>query len=157
MNTRAYLPYVLCIGLSLAAGFIGSFFTFDSITTWYNTLTQPSWTPPNWVFGPVWTTLYVLMGVAAALVYKSGQKGRWLALSLFFFHLVVNAAWSIVFFGMHEPAAALLIIKALWLLIVAMMIFFWRYSRTATYLLIPYLVWVTYASTLNLGIILLNP
>ncbi len=157
MNIQRLLPFIICIGLSLAAGFLGSFYTIDSISTWYQFLTRPFWTPPNWVFGPVWTTLYVLMGISAGLVWRTDKKGKWWVLALFFAHLIVNVAWSVVFFGMHDPVSGLLIIKALWLLIVALMLVFWRYSRTATYLLIPYLVWVTYASTLNLGIIMLNP
>ncbi len=157
MKMKQLLPFLVCVALSLAAGFIGSFYTIDSISTWYQFLTRPSWTPPNWVFGPVWTTLYVLMGISAALVWRTGKQGTRWVLTLFFAHLVVNVAWSVVFFGMHDPVSGLLIIKALWLLIVALMILFWRYSRTATYLLIPYLVWVTYATTLNLGIIMLNP
>jgi tryptophan-rich sensory protein len=156
MKINSRIPFAICIAASLAAGFIGLFATMSQITTWYATLVHPWWTPPNWVFGPVWTVLYVLMGVSAALVWQTGKKGRWLALSLFFFHLLVNAAWSLVFFGLEDPVSALLIIKSLWLLIVVLMVVFWRFSRTAVYVLIPYLLWVTYATSLNLGIILLN-
>ncbi|MEK7602224.1 MAG: TspO/MBR family protein [Patescibacteria group bacterium] len=157
MKTNLWIPYLVCVVASLLAGGIGSYFTFEAISTWYMGLTLPSWTPPNWVFGPVWTTLYVLMGVSAGLVWKSTRADKKWALYLFFFHLLVNAAWSIVFFGLRDPVSALLIIKALWLLIVALMILFWKYSKLATYLLIPYLVWVSYATSLNLGVILLNP
>ncbi len=157
MNYRAWGPFALCIVLALAAGGIGSIYTLPSITTWYASLVQPSWTPPNWVFGPVWTTLYVLMGISAGLVWKSSKPGKKFALGIFFAHLIVNTAWSVVFFGLHDALAALMIIKSLWVLIVILMILFWKYSRTAAYLLIPYLLWVTYATSLNLGIILLNP
>ena len=157
MKKATWLPFTVCIAASLAAGIFGSVFTISNIETWYATLVQPAWTPPNWVFAPVWNLLYVLMGISAGLVWKSERAGKWWVLGLFFFHLLVNSAWSIVFFGLHDTYSALLVIKALWLLIVAMMIAFWRYSRLATYLLIPYLVWVSYAASLNLGIMLLNP
>lgn len=142
--------------LSLAAGFIGSVFTMDQVNTWYATLNQPSWTPPNWVFGPVWTTLYVLMGTAAYLVSRSPKLGKYPVLWLFVAHLVVNTLWSIVFFTLHELLLAAIIIGLLWLLIVLLMRLYWRHSHLATYLMIPYLLWVSYASTLNLGILFLN-
>lgn len=156
MKAGSILALAGFVLVSLAAGFFGSFFTMDQITTWYATLTKPSWTPPNWVFGPVWTTLYVLMGVAAYLVSRSKKLGKTLVLWLFFAHLIVNALWSIVFFGLHELELALGIIVLLWALIVLLMRLYWRYSRVATYLMIPYLLWVSYATTLNLGIIFLN-
>ena len=95
-------------------------------------------------------------GQISMFVFTSG-RGKVLALSIFFFHLIVNSAWSIIFFGLQDPLTALLVIKSLWLLILALMIVNWRYSKMATYLLIPYLLWVTYAASLNLGITLLNP
>lgn len=157
MKTRSWMPFFVCIALSLAAGGIGAAFTLPSIPTWYAALNHPSWTPPNWVFGPVWNTLYVLMGIAAGLVWKNGTKGKYVVLTIFFLHLVLNAAWSIVFFGLHDVFAALIIIKLLWLSIALLMYLFWRHAKAATYLLIPYLMWVTYASSLNFGILLLNP
>lgn len=156
MKAGSLLALAGFVLVSLAAGFLGSFFTMDQITTWYATLTKPSWTPPNWVFGPVWTTLYALMGVAAYLVSRSKKLGKTLVLWLFFAHLIVNALWSIVFFGLHELELALGIIVLLWALIVLLMRLYWRYSHVATYLMIPYLLWVSYATTLNLGIIFLN-
>ena len=157
MTQKSWLPFALCIGATLGASAVGAFFTIGSIPTWYAGLVHPSWTPPAWVFGPVWTVLYILMGIAAALVWRSQKKYRDDALLFFFAHLLVNISWSLVFFGLQDPASALIIIKSLWLLIVVLMCVFWRFSRTATYLLVPYLIWETYASTLNLGIIFLNP
>lgn len=157
MKTSSWLPFAVCILASFAAGLIGSIATIPNVDTWYLTLVQPAWTPPNWVFGPVWNVLYVLMGISAALVWKSERTGKRWVLVLFFFHLLVNTAWSLVFFGLHDTSSSLLIIKALWLLIIALMIAFWRYSHVATYLLVPYLLWVSYAASLNLGIMLLNP
>lgn len=156
MTMRTIYASLFFVALSLLAGFLGSFATMPAIDGWYSTLTRPSWTPPNEVFGPVWTTLYVLMGIAAGLVWSSRMLGRVFAIWLFVAHLVVNTLWSIVFFGLQEPGAALIIIAVLWLVIVAMMRVFSRFSRVAAYLLVPYLLWVTYASTLNAGIVFLN-
>lgn len=156
MTMRTVYASVFFVALSLLAGFIGSFFTMPAIEGWYATINRPFWTPPNWVFGPVWTTLYVLMGIAAGLVWSSRKLGRVFAIWLFVAHLVVNSLWSIVFFGLQEPGAALAIIATLWLVIIAMMRVFSRFSRAAAYLLVPYLLWVTYASTLNAGIVFLN-
>ncbi len=106
---------------------------------------------------PVWTLLFILMGTAAALVWKTGKKGVWMPVLFFFAHLAVNTYWSIAFFSNQDAVTALYVIALLWLMIVGMMVWFWRYSRLASYLLVPYLVWVSYASTLNVGIVLLNP
>lgn len=157
MTIRTIGLFALCIGASLLAGFLGSVPTVDSINGWYSTLVKPGWNPPNWVFMPVWTLLYILMGTAAALVWTSGKPGAWRPVVFFFAHLFINAYWSIAFFGQQDPKLALAVIAVMWVMIAFMMLWFWRYSKTATYLLAPYLVWVTYASTLNLGIVLLNP
>ncbi len=154
MNIRTIGIFLFSIGASLAAGFWGSTATVESITGWYASLNQPSWTPPNWVFMPVWTLLYILMGTSVALVWK--QKGSLKPVLFFFAHLVVNTAWSLVFFGQHQVGLALIIISLLWIMIASMMLWFWKYSRASTYLLAPYLVWVTYATTLNIGIMVLN-
>jgi translocator protein len=158
MNTlRTVGIFLICIAASLLAGFWGSTGTVESIPGWYSTINKPFWTPPNWVFMPVWTLLFILMGTAAALVWKTGKKGVWMPVLFFFAHLAVNTYWSIAFFSNQDAVTALYVIALLWLMIVGMMVWFWRYSRLATYLLVPYLVWVSYASTLNVGIVLLNP
>lgn len=157
MQNRSYAPYIVFILLSLAAGALGSFLSFNGVTTWYASLTQPSWTPPNWVFAPVWTVLYVLMGLSMALVWKatSGERRSFLV-KLFLLQLVVNAAWSYLFFALQSPLLALLDIVLLLGMIASMLYAFSKHSRTAAYLLVPYLVWVLYASTLNIGIYALN-
>lgn len=157
MNVRTLGIFLLCIGASLGAGFWGSTATILSITGWYAGLVRPVWTPPNWLFMPVWTLLYLLMGSATALVWNSAKPGAWRPVAFFFVHLLVNAYWSIVFFGQHDPKTAFALIVVMWLMIAGMMFWFWKYSRLATYLLVPYLIWVSYASSLNLGIIMLNP
>lgn len=153
---KSILSFIGFVGISLFAGFVGSFSTMESITTWYPTLVHPSWTPPNWVFGPVWTILYVLMGTSAFLVSRSRRVGKYLALWLFIAHLFVNAFWTIAFFGMHELLLAVIVIIILLGLIVALMRMYWQHSRTATYLMVPYLLWVLYATSLSLGFLVLN-
>jgi len=156
MRFGTLFALVFFIGVSLLAGFIGSFSTMDSIQGWYVTLNRPSWTPPNWVFGPVWTTLYVLMGTSAFLVWRSKKIGKYLALWLFLAHLLVNTFWSIAFFGMHELLLSMIVILVLLGLIVTLMRMYRAHSRMAVYLMIPYVLWVLYASTLNLGFLVLN-
>ena len=156
MRIGSFLALAFFVLASLSAGFIGSAFTMDSVNGWYATLARPSWTPPNWVFGPVWTTLYVLMGTAAFLVWRSKRLGKSLVLWLFLAHLLVNAFWSIAFFGMHELLLPVLVILLLLALIVLLMRLFWQYSHAATYLMVPYLLWTLYATTLSIGFLALN-
>jgi tryptophan-rich sensory protein len=141
-----------------AAAAIGSWATMPSISTWYAALNKPFFTPPSWLFGPAWTLLYILMAVAAWLVWEQGlakQEVR-LGLLLFAAQLAANSLWSILFFGQHWPWGAYAEIIVLWLLIVATMVQFNKVSKTATWLLLPYILWVTFASFLNLGVALLN-
>lgn len=148
---------VTVIGSELA-GIIGSVFTVSSIPTWYATLNRPPLSPPNWLFGPVWTTLYALMGIAAFLVWKKGldRKDVKLALGIFLGQLVLNSLWSIIFFGLQNPGAALVEIIFLWLAIVATIIAFAKISKSAAWLLLPYLLWVSFAAYLNYSIWTLN-
>jgi tryptophan-rich sensory protein len=143
--------------ICLAAAAIGGSLTASSVGGWYQTLAKPALTPPDWVFGPVWTTLYLMMAVAAWLVWRRGgwraQRGP---LVLFFIHLAINVAWSGVFFGLQSPGGGFAVIVLLWLAIVATAAVFWRHSRAAALLLMPYLVWVSYASYLNFAIWQLN-
>lgn len=156
MRLGSLLALAFFVGISLLAGFVGSLSTMSSIQGWYAVLNQPSWTPPNWVFGPVWTLLYVLMGTSAFLVWRSKKVGKYLALWLFLAHLLVNLFWSVAFFGLHELLLSMIVILVLAGLIVALMRLYRPYSRLAMYLMIPYLLWVAYASTLNLGFLVLN-
>jgi len=145
------------VGLCLLAGLLGSLATSSKIGTWYATLMKPWGNPPPWLFGPVWTTLYVLMGVAAWLIWKDdGEAGRRSALKLFLTQLSLNAMWSFVFFGLERPGAAFVNIVILWALLLATTFAFRRISHLAGWLLVPYLAWVSYASYLNGGIWWLN-
>jgi tryptophan-rich sensory protein len=157
-SLRRFLPPLLFTLLSNSAGLIGSIFTASSIPTWYATLVKPSFNPPSWVFGPVWTLLYTLMGLAAFLVWKRGWKKLEVksALLVFGIQLTLNALWSIIFFGMKELGIALGEIALMWLAIVATIRAFARLDRRAAWLLAPYLAWVTFAATLNYALWTLN-
>jgi tryptophan-rich sensory protein len=140
------------------AGALGAIFTGAAIPSWYAFLKKPWFTPPNWLFGPAWITLYTLMAVAAWLVWRKGLSahGVRLAMAAFLCQLLLNAIWSPVFFGLRSPLAGAVIIVLLWLAILLTMILFWKISRPAALLLLPYLLWVSYASALNISIYLLN-
>ena len=148
---KVYAGLAAWILVSLSAGFFGSRF---SPGEWYALLEKPSWNPPGWVFGPVWTILYILMGVAVWLVWKSrGFSG---AVYLFLEQLALNALWSYLFFGINRPGLAFLEILVLWVLILATMLAFRRVSTTAGALMVPYLLWVSFASVLNYALWRLN-
>ena len=149
---------ILCIAIPLVIGFIGSIATLPAITGWYAGLNKPAFNPPGWVFGPVWTLLYILMGIALFLVVKNGVDTAPVrqAVLVFAAQLLANLAWSFLFFGMHSIILGLLDILLLFFLIVATMILFRRISPVAAYLLIPSICWVTFASLLNAMIGILN-
>ncbi|MFC1949163.1 TspO/MBR family protein [Chloroflexota bacterium] len=158
MDLNSIVKLIVSIITCFAAGVIGSLFTFKVIPTWYAGLKKPRYTPPNWVFGPVWTTLYVLMGISVFLVWQDGLaiNGVLLAFTLFWVQLVFNALWSIIFFGMKSKGGGVITIIVLWLLILATMITSFQVSGWAGALLIPYIIWVSIASYLNIGIWWLN-
>ena len=158
MNIKTIFKLVISIIICQLAGAIGSFFTVDSITNWYLYLNKPQLNPPNWIFGPVWITLYVMMGISLFLIWQKGldnAKNR-SAFILFVIQLVFNSLWSIVFFGYHQVLAAVFVIMVLWLLILACIVRFTPISKPASYLLIPYILWVSFASYLNISIYILN-
>lgn len=151
MKIITVLKLLAAIAVCQMAGIIGTFFTTPAITTWYATIVRPSIAPPNWVFAPVWTTLFTLMGIAAFLVWNKGlhRKDVRIALWIFGGQLVLNTLWSIIFFGMQNPGGALIEITVLWLAILASIIAFHKISKPAAYLLIPYILWVSFAAYLN--------
>ncbi|MBU1120469.1 tryptophan-rich sensory protein [Candidatus Micrarchaeota archaeon] len=140
-------------------GIIGSFFTAPSITSWYAAIQKPFFTPPNWVFAPVWTTLFLLMGISLYLVWEKGLSDRKvrIALSVFGIQLILNIVWSLLFFGLQNPFLAFIEIILLWISILATIILFYRISVKASILLIPYIVWVSIAALLNYSVWILNP
>lgn len=155
---KNFLKLILSIAMCEAVGVIGSVFTVSSIQTWYVFLNKPTFSPPNWIFGPVWTLLYALMGISLYLVWSKVSKSNKAnyALKVFFGQLALNFSWSIVFFGLHNPFLALIVIILLWASILYTIILFNKISRLAALLLIPYILWVSFAVFLNLFIILLN-
>lgn len=139
-------------------GILGTIFTTPSIPTWYSSLNKPFFSPPNWIFGPVWTILYLLMGVSFYLILKIGWKQKKVkdALKFFLAQLALNFIWSPLFFGLKSPLLGLITIIAMWVLIVITMKKFYPLSKVAFYLLIPYLLWVSFATILNASILILN-
>ena len=156
LNKTAKLV-ISIIGCQLA-GIIGAFFTSPSIPTWYESLTKPSFIPPNWVFAPAWTTLFLLMGISAYLIWIKGAKNREVktALIIFDIQLGLNILWSVLFFGLQSPLYAFVEIIVLWFLILLTILKFYPISKKAAYLLIPYLLWVSFAAILNFSVMILN-
>lgn len=153
---HTWLPLLGFIGAALLAGAIGSWATLENVRSWYPTLNKPAWNPPNWIFGPVWTTLYVLMGVAIWRVWRAGGPAAERLVRVYFTQLFVNALWSVLFFGIKQPAWALADIAGLWLLLAWLLGGLWRIDRIAGWLWLPYVLWVSFATALNLAIVQLN-
>ncbi len=149
-----WLAFVVLLILCFAVAGLGGLATTPNIPNWYANLTKPSWTPPSWVFGPVWSVLYFSMAVSAWLVWRRGNAA--VPMISFGIQLVLNAAWSWLFFRFHSPGAAFIDIVLLWAAIAATTIAFWRRSLLAGRLLVPYLAWVSFASVLNYVIWRLN-
>jgi tryptophan-rich sensory protein len=148
---------VASLAICFFAAFLGNLATGSSLSDWYPQLNKPTWNPPNWIFGPVWSTLYTMMAVAAWLVWlKAGFRAAKIALILFAIQLALNSLWSILFFGMQNPGAALIEITVLWIAIALTIFYFAKHSKLAAGLLVPYLCWVTFASFLNFTIWNLN-
>jgi translocator protein len=151
-----YLKAVLSITICLAVGGISGYITADAIPGWYVNINKPSFNPPNWIFGPVWTTLYIMMGIAFFLIWKSQSPLKHKAMLIFSVQLILNFFWSILFFNFHLLGFALIEILCMWLFILLSIISFYPVSKVAAYLLIPYLLWVSFASVLNFAIWQLN-
>jgi len=181
MKYNDIIKLLACIIFCELAGAIGSIFTAPQIGQWYSTLNKPSFNPPNWIFGPVWTTIFVLMGISLYLVWKKNfamhnkiecqcpcskisvckiiftepiKKGY--VVSVFMAQLVLNILWSVLFFGMQSPGLALLDLVILWLMILVNIAFFYRISKISALLLLPYILWVTFAGVLNYFLWMLN-
>ena len=155
---KTFAKLACSISICLLTGIVGSFLTMDSVKTWYAELSKPSFNPPDWAFGVVWPILYVMMGVAAFLIWKKGidNKQVRIALGLFVAQLVLNGLWTPIFFGLHMMGLALAEIILLWLAILATIVAFWRLSKTAACLLMPYILWVSFAIALNAALWHLN-
>lgn len=152
------LKLIIAVALPLVVGATSGFFTMTGVESWYQTINKPSWNPPNWVFGPVWTTLYILMGVALFLVWKADTSAelKKIAISLFAVQLVFNFFWSFIFFYLQQPGWAVLELAIMWIFILLTIFAFAQVSKTAAWLLVPYISWVSFAGILNYTIWKLN-
>lgn len=159
MRRMDILKLAASLGACYLAALLGSIFTAPNVPTWYAALARPLFAPPDWVFAPVWTLIFTLMGISAYLVSREGMTdpGVRAALSVFVLQLVVNVSWSAAFFGLRSPLAGLVVIALLWALIVLTIRKFWTISRIAGALLLPYIFWVSFAAVLNFAIWRLNP
>ena len=159
MKTNTILKIIISIIICLGIGLLASIATQTGVDSWYETIKKPSFTPPNAVFAPVWTILYVLMGISAGIVWSRGLHHVWVKTALyhFVFQLLANALWSLVFFNLENPLLALLIIITLFILILLTIKWFKVVNNLAAYLLIPYLLWVAFALALNFEVWRLNP
>jgi tryptophan-rich sensory protein len=146
----------LSILLPLIVGAVSGYFTASNIENWYVTLIKPSFNPPNYLFGPVWTSLYVLMGISCFLIWNSSSIHKNKLIAIYLFQLTLNFCWSFIFFKFHAIGLAAVEIVILWLSILTMMIMFYKNNKWAALINIPYLLWVSFASVLNISIYLLN-
>ena len=158
MTKIKILPLILSLGICFLAAGIGSLFTTSAIDTWYTTLQKPFFIPTNWIFGPVWTLLYLMMGISLYIFWntKTSATERRQGISLFSVQLAFNVLWSILFFGLKSPIAAFVGIIILWFAIYLTIRNFLKASKLAGWFLIPYLAWVSFATILNLSIVFLN-
>ncbi|RZL39246.1 MAG: tryptophan-rich sensory protein [Pedobacter sp.] len=153
-----FIPFIICLIIPLSIGALGGFFTMEAVKTWYTTLNKPSFNPPNYLFGPVWSTLYAIMGIASYLVWKRRKtaKNYTLAASIYFIQLVLNLMWSFIFFYQQQIGLALIEIIFLLVAIIANSILFYKINKVAGLLYIPYIMWVSFATVLTYSIYMLN-
>ena len=154
-----FFPFLISLFITLAIGFTAFLFTRTEVASWYSTLNKPVFNPPSWLFAPVWTCIYILIAIAAYLVWerRNNSIDYLTTRTVYILQLVLNFSWSIVFFGLHEIVAALLVIILLWIMIVLNVRWFGKFSKTASWLLLPYFLWVSFAAILNYSIFSLNP
>jgi tryptophan-rich sensory protein len=159
MAGKKILLFVIALGICLLAGYIGSYYTTPEIPTWYASLQKPDLTPPSWVFAPVWTVLFIFMGVSLYWIFESGLKNQEakLGLILFIFQLVLNVGWSFFFFGLHSTFFSFLIIVMLWAVLLCTIVQVFRFSIPAATILFPYICWISFVAYLNYAILILNP
>ena len=156
MKVKSWSKLILSILLAQSAGIIGTFFTISAIPTWYAFLNKPMFSPPNWIFGPVWTILYTIIGISFYKIWINYKRGNSWAIKFFLFHLFLNSIWSIIFFGMKNLSLAFFEIVVMWLTAIYMVIKFKKIDKWASYLLIPYVLWISFASILNFSVWRLN-
>ncbi|MFA5318436.1 MAG: TspO/MBR family protein [Patescibacteria group bacterium] len=156
MNSK-FIKFFICLIIPQIAAILGSLATTPNIQGWYSGINKPSFNPPNWIFGPVWTILFVLMGISLYLIWAEKTKINKTSAYLFFYlQLVFNVVWSVLFFGLHNPLYAFVEIIFLWIFILLNIIFFYKINKLAGWLLLPYILWVSFAAFLNYNIWILN-
>lgn len=155
---KPFVKCIIAIAIPLAVGAIAGFFTTSSVQGWFTTINKPSFNPPNWLFAPVWTALYIMMGIAFFLIWKSNAEAslKSKAITLYFIQLAFNFLWSFIFFYQHQPGWAMVDISILWITLLFTIFSFGKISSTAAWLLVPYICWVSFASLLNFSIWRLN-
>jgi len=151
-----YIKLIIALVIPFIASTIGSIFTASSVSTWYQTLNKPIFNPSGWIFGPVWTLLYLLIGIALYLVWIDKSKNKEKAYWVFGIQLGLNALWSVLFFGLQSPLLAFIEIIFLWAAILMTIIYFYKINKKTIYLLVPYILWVSFAAVLNFAIMILN-
>jgi benzodiazapine receptor len=157
MRLRDIIKLISSLILCQLAGFIGSLFTTPAIPTWYRTLNKPSFNPPDWIFSPVWISLFILMGISLFLVWRRQDRPQFITALIFFFvQLILNILWSAAFFGLRSPLLGLIDIVLLWIAILLTIQSFSKISKAAGLLLIPYFLWVSFAAVLNFSLWTLN-
>jgi tryptophan-rich sensory protein len=149
---------IIAVAIPVAVGATSGFFTISGVSSWYQTINKPSWNPPSWIFGPVWTTLYIMMGISLFLVWKSDSAGmlKKIAIALFAAQLILNFFWSFIFFNQRQIGWALVEIVVMWVVILLTIFAFARVNKTAAWLMVPYVSWVSFATILNYTIWKLN-
>ena len=147
---------IVCVLICTSLGFLSGFSTADSISNWFQYVKKPSWNPPNWLFAPVWTALYILMGISVALIWHSKATNKSQAIWLFVIQFILNLCWSLIFFNLHQTGWAFVEIIVMLIFIVLTIISFYKIDKTAAYLLLPYICWVSFATVLNGSIWFLN-
>ena len=157
MNISHIFKLLASLALPLGLGALAGLFTAEAVPEWYETLNRPSFNPPNWLFGPVWTILYILLGISLFLIWKqSASKKRNLAIFVFLLQMALNFAWSFIFFSFNMIGFALIEIILLWISIIIMLVLFYKIKPVASFINIPYLIWVTFATILNASYYILN-
>ena len=153
-----YLKITYCVAICLAVGYLSSNVTQSSISTWYPEIKKPNFNPPNWLFAPVWTTLYILMGIASFRVWQKRKTNEWFhwAVIIYILQLAFNLMWSYIFFELHQLGVALIEIGFLLLLIIINAFIFYRFDKIAGWLFLPYFLWVSFATYLTYSIFMLN-
>lgn len=158
LNLKNFWLFVMSMGIVFLAAYLGSTLTTPSIATWYSTINKPSFNPPNYLFAPVWTALFFLMGISLFIILKDGNGKKYYRAACWSFgaQLFLNVYWSFLFFFAHEPALAFFGLVSLWSMIIVNIYYFFQIKKTAAYLMFPYILWVTFAGVLNYAIWYLN-